>query len=208
MRHKTTQPTYEELLGRVRDLPEGYRGQILDGAVRVAPPPSAARAHTMAEISAMVVAGSALGDPVPDAWGFLSNAELAVDKEGFLVADVAGWRMGEADLARAPTPIRRPPAWVCEVLCPSTRNFTLTSKRREYLELGVAHLWIADPEAQVLDVFQNHRGRWLLLASISEEPKASAPPFEELHFDAGDLWIPAVAKAPFAQPPPSSKRRA
>src|SRR6266478_3290515 len=66
------QPTFDELLARVRDLPEGYRGQILDGAVHVCEPPCAARAHTLGELSATLVAGSPLGDPVPAAWTFLS----------------------------------------------------------------------------------------------------------------------------------------
>jgi len=104
----------------------------------------------------------------------------------------------------AATPIRMVPAWVCEVLGRSSRCFTLTAKRRAYAEIGVAHLWIADPEAQVLEVFQNQRGRWLLVAALSDEPKASAPPFEDLHFDASELWIPSPEMRVLTSP--SSKR--
>jgi Uma2 family endonuclease len=204
MRHKNAQPTFDELLGKVRDLPEGYRGQILDGVVSVSPPPSAARAHTVAEISAMLVAGSPLGDPVPEAWAFQPNAEIAIGNEGFLVADVAGFRLDLSELARAATPLRVAPAWVCEVLCDRTRHFALTAKRRAYAELGVAHLWIADPEAQVLDIFMNQRGKWLLLRSISDEPLASAPPFEGLRFDAGELWLPSTPLPPM---PASGRHR-
>jgi hypothetical protein len=207
MRHKIAEPTYEELLGRVRDLPEGYHGQIFEGMVHVTPPPSAARAHTLAEISAMLVAGSALGDPVPAEWAFLSNAEIAIGKEGFLVADFAGWHLVSSDLARVASPIRIAPSWVCEVLAAPTRTFTLTAKRREYAALGVSHLWIADPDAEVVDVFVNQRGRWLLVTSISTEENATAPPFEDLHFDAGDFWLPAPVKMPVVPPPPSSSKR-
>jgi Uma2 family endonuclease len=204
MRHKNAQPTFDELLGQVRDLPEGYRGQILDGVFSVSPPPTAARAHTVAEISAMLVAGSPLGDPVPEAWAFQTNAEIAVGNEGILVADVAGFRLDLSDLAHAATPLRVAPAWVCEVLCDRTRHFALTAKRRAYAELGVAHLWIADPEAQVLDVFVNQRGKWLLLRSISDEAMTEVPPFEGLRFDAGELWLPSIA-APLI--PPSGRPR-
>jgi Uma2 family endonuclease len=208
MRRPKAPDTFDELLAKVRDLPEGYRGQILDGTVEVSPPPSAARAHTIAEITAMMVAGSPLGDPVPEGWAFQAGAEIACGTEAFLVADVAGFRVGERELRSARTPLRIAPAWVCEVLCDRTRHFTLTAKRRAYAELAVEHLWIADPEAQVLDVFVNQRGKWLLFGSLGDEPQATAPPFEGLRFDAGELWIPSTVRMPAAfPPPPSSKRR-
>lgn len=208
MRKKSPPPTFEELLVQVRDLPEGYRGQILEGALEVSPPPSGARAHAIAEITAMLVVGSPLGDPVPEGWAFQPGAEIAAGAEGFVVADVAGFRVDQRELSRAPTPLRLVPAWACEVLCDRTRHFTLTAKRRAYAELGVAHLWIADPEARVLEVFANQRGKWLLIATIGDEPRAAAPPFEGLRFDAGDLWITPSARVPVVSPPPSSKRRA
>jgi hypothetical protein len=203
--HRRVQPTFDELLSKVRDLPTGYEGHILEGSMYVTEPASVARAHTLAEISAMVVAGSPLGDPVPDAWAFLSDVELAVGEEGLVTADVAGWRLGRDELASAVTPVRLVPAWVCEVLGGGSRAFTLTAKRRAYAELGVSHLWIADPEAQVLEIFENHRGKWLLCAALSEEPQVSVLPFEELHFDAAELWIstPSRGTVPVS---PASKR--
>ncbi len=156
--HRPASPTFDELLSKVRELPSGYEGHILEGTMHITDPPSIARAHTLAEISAMVVAGSPLGDPVPEAWSFLSDVEIAVGLEGLVTADVAGWRLGRDELASATTPVRLVPAWVCEVLGGGSRAFTLTAKRRAYAELGVSHLWIADPEAQVLEVFENYRG--------------------------------------------------
>lgn len=210
MRHNNTgnrpaKPTFDELLSRVRDLPIGYEGHILEGAMHVTDPPSIARAHTLAEIAAMVVAGSPLGDPVPEAWAFLSDVEIAIGEEGLFTADVAGWRLGRDELASATTPVRLVPAWVCEVLGGGSRAFTLTAKRRAYAELGVSHLWIADPEAQVLEVFESHRGKWLLCASLSEESRVSVPPFEDLHFDAAELWIPMPSHRP--SPPSSAAKR-
>jgi Uma2 family endonuclease len=206
------QPSFEELLSRARDLPEGHRGNILDGALHVAEAPSPARAHALAELSAALVAGSPLGDPVPDGWSFLSNVELAIEPDSLLSADVAGWRMGQGELATAGSPVRLAPAWVCEVIGGGTRAFTLTAKRRRYAEYGVEHLWIVDPEAQVLEVFHNHRGKWLLTEALSEESNVLAAPFGEFHFDVGDLWIPngpaSQAKAPASRRDgPASRRR-
>ena len=203
--HRPAQPTFDELLSKVRELPSGYEGHILEGTMHITDPPSIARAHTLAEISAMVVAGSPLGDPVPEAWSFLSDVEIAVGQEGLVTADVAGWRLGRDELASATTPVRLVPAWVCEVLGGGSRAFTLTAKRRAYAELGVSHLWIADPEAQVLEVFENYRGKWLLCSSLSEEARVSVSPFEDLHFDAAELWIPVPSHRP--APPPSAAKR-
>ena len=203
--HRPIQPTFEELLAKVRDLPEGYRGQILDGAVHVCEPPCAARAHTLGELSATLMAGSPLGDPAPASWTFLSNAELAVGVDGLISADIAGFRRSQDELAREASPIRHAPSWVCEVLGDGARGFTRTVKRKAYAELGVSYLWLADPDARVLEVFQNQRGRWLLLAALSDELNVAPPPFEDLHFDAIDLWLPAPRiKTPSV--PPSARR--
>jgi Uma2 family endonuclease len=78
---------------------------------------------------------------------------------------------------------------VCEVLDPSTRTLDLTSKRDVYALAGVRHLWILDPTARVLEAYENLRGRWLLSLAVSED-EVSAPPFPELRFDVGDLWMP------------------
>src|SRR3954465_4812804 len=98
-RNQNSLPTFDELLSTVRDLPEGYRGQILDGAVVVSGPSSPARAHALAELSAMFFAGSALGDPVPEAWSFLANVEISAGNDGLLTCDVAGWHLTRQGLA-------------------------------------------------------------------------------------------------------------
>lgn len=211
MRHRIANrppPSFEELLSRARDLPEGHRGNILDGALYVADPLSPACAHALAELSADLVAGSPLGDPVPDGWSFLNNVELAVEPETLLCADVAGWRMAQAQLAAAGSPVRIAPTWVCEVIGGGTRAFTLTAKRRAYAQMGVAYLWIIDPEAQVLEIFQNHRGKWLLIEALSDETNVVAAPFDAFHFDAVDLWIPGNGPASQAKSPPSKREGA
>lgn len=154
----------------------------------------------------MLVAGSPLGDPAPAEWTFLSHAEIAVGGEGLLTADIAGFHLSREALAKEATPIRVTPAWVCEVLGGGSRSFTRTTKRRAYGELGVAYLWIADPDARVLEVFQNQRGKWLLVTALSEETRISAPPFEDLHFDASDLWLPLPRRS-VPPPSPSSPKR-
>jgi Putative restriction endonuclease len=208
MRHPRTSPLgFDELLSRVRDLPAGYRGQICNGELFIAEPPSPARAHAMAEIMATLVAGSPLGDPAPTGWQILGNAEIAAGAERLLVADVAGWHLDKnAEIDAGNPPPRTAPTWVCEVLGGGSRAFTLTAKRTIYAEIGVQFLWIVDPDAQVLEVFQNQRGKWLLIAALSDERAASVIPFESAHFDASDLWL--VDRRSSKTPnPPSARHR-
>ena len=203
MRHRAgarseQQPSFDELLSRVRDLPEGQRGNILHGEVHVVQAPSPARGHTLAELSAALVAGSPLGDPVPAGWSFLNHVEVALRTEGLLVADIAGWRMPSGELAACGAPVRVTPAWVCEVLGGASKAFTLTAKRRAWAELGVESLWVADPEAEVLESYVNHRGKWLLFDAVSDERAVGIAPFEAFRLDAGDFWVPTT-------PPPSRR---
>jgi hypothetical protein len=197
MKAKSTLPSdpdYDELVGLVRDLPRGKIGQIVNGKLHVSTSCDAAHAHTLAELSATLLAGSPLGDPVPAGWTFLTDVELVLPAETLVVADIAGWQIPHDRLAALPTPISVVPQWICEVLDPSTRVLDLTHKRHHYALSGVSHLWIVDPVARVLEVYENSRGRWVLASAWSEE-QTSAPPFSHLRMDIGELWMPLVDTA-------------
>jgi hypothetical protein len=183
------QPAYDDLVGLVRDLPRGRMGQIVNGKLHVSTTCDAAHAHTLAELSATLLAGSPIGDPVPTGWTFLTEVELLLPRETLVVADIAGWQIPHDRLAALPSPIGVVPHWICEVLDPSTRGLDLTHKRHHYALSGVASLWIVDPTARVLEVYENARGRWMLTAALSDEETA-VPPFAKLRIDVAELWMP------------------
>jgi Putative restriction endonuclease len=180
---------FDELVGIMRDLPQGRTGQIVNGKLHLSHTCEPAHAHTLAELSATLLAGSPLGDPVPAGWTFLTEVELALPRETLVVADIAGWRAPHDRIVALPSPIGMVPEWICEVLDPGTRTLDLTAKRQAYALAGVKNLWILDPTARVLEAFENARGRWLLSLAVSDD-EISAPPFGELRFDVGDLWMP------------------
>jgi Uma2 family endonuclease len=105
-----------------------------------------------------------------------------------------------------PTPIELVPHWVCEVLDPTSRALDLTHKRRAYAVSGVETLWMVDPMARVLEVFDNVRGRWVLSLAVSDD-EVGAPPFRRTRFDVGDLWLPHPPRASHLPPPVSQKRK-
>jgi hypothetical protein len=183
------EPEYDELVALVRDLPRGRVGQIVNGKLHVSTTCEPAHAHTLAELSATLLAGSPVGDPVPSGWTFLTEVELLLPREALITADIAGWRAPHDRIVALPTPISLVPHWVCEVLDPGTRCLDLTGKRHAYALSGVQNLWIVDPLARVLEVFENVRGHWVLADAVSEDVVAAAP-FRELRFDVSDLWMP------------------
>jgi hypothetical protein len=153
----------------------------------------------------MLVAGSPLTGAYPEGWSFLANVELALASPGLIVADIAGWQMDRRELPALVTPTRMVPAWVCEVVDATTRRFVLSTKRQAYAEMGVRHLWLADADAEVLDVYVNMAGKWTLLASASDGARIEAPPFMGIPFDGDDLWCSTPSQA--TPPMPPSKRR-
>jgi Uma2 family endonuclease len=200
------EPDFDELVELVRDLPRGRTGQIIQGKLHVSTGCDPAHTHTLGELSATLLAGSPLGDPPPSGWTFLTDVELAFPQETLVVADIAGWRAARNRIAGLPTPIELVPHWICEVLDPSTRALDLTIKRRVYAMSGVESLWVVDPMARVLEVFDNQSGRWVLSLAVSED-EVAAPPFKRLRFDVSDLWMPLPPRASYLPPPVSQKRK-
>jgi hypothetical protein len=186
----SSEPSYEDLVTQVRQLPQGKIGQVLNGRLYTSNGAAPSHVHVVGELSATLIAGSPTGDPVPEGWTFLTEVELALPDETLVVADIAGWRAPHDRIVALPTPIGMVPPWVCEVLDPTSRALDLTHKRKAYAAAGVRTLWIVDPDAKVLEVFENVRGRWVLTEAVGED-EISAPPFENLRFDVADLFMPA-----------------
>jgi hypothetical protein len=186
----SSESSFEDLVSQVRQLPQGKVGQVLNGRLYTSNGAAPAHVHVVGELSATLIAGSPTGDPVPEGWTFLTEVELALPDEVLVMADIAGWRAPHDRIVALPTPIGLVPPWVCEVLDPSSRALDLTHKRKAYAAAGVRTLWIVDPQAQVLEVFENVKGRWVLVIAVGED-EIAAPPFENVRFDVADLFMPA-----------------
>lgn len=57
-----------------------------------------------------------------------------------------------------------------------------------YARHGVAHAWLVDPDQRMLEVFENHDGKWLLLTVLDNDVGVSPPPFDAITFPLGSLW--------------------
>lgn len=95
---------------------------------------------------------------------------------GYDVLPGFGWQPGpgtvfEPDVMVATTGspaadlLRVPPLLVVEVTSPSTRSEDLGRKLRAYADGGAAWYWVADQETDVLTVYRNTGGRFVVDAS-------------------------------------------
>lgn len=172
-------------------LPMGWVGEVLDEELVASPrlAPGQARAAFML--------GVELGERLDPRrggsgrWCFLRAPELRLGRD-VLVPDLAGWRrdrLVEPLLPEEPF-LTLAPDWVCEVLSPSTAALDRTRKLPAYARAGVSHVWLIDPVAHTLEVFQRVKRGWLLVDSHEGEGIIRAEPFASLPLELSSLWLP------------------
>lgn len=154
--------TFRELERRLEAEPAGTTGEIARGAYALSPRPrprhGASQGALLGELRARF--GRTEGTELPD-WYFVIEPELRLE-EAFsrLVPDVAGWRRSTTGWPDPDvTPVGLMPEWVAEILSPSTAAFDRGEKAGAYGSMGIAWLWLVDPDARSVQVFENVRGR-------------------------------------------------
>jgi Uma2 family endonuclease len=70
------------------------------------------------------------------------------------------------------------PNWVCEVLSPKHEKRDLVDKLATLQRVGVAHYWIVDATARILQVYRHEPRGYLLVASAGSGETIRAEPFD------------------------------
>ena len=175
--------TYEDVLA----LPEQLVGEIIGGVLhtRHRPAPRHARAYS--------ALGYRLGGPFdggiggPGGWWIIDEPELHVSGD-ILVPDIAGWRRERMPKLPESAWFELAPDWVCEILSPSSRIHDRSVKLPCYASNGVAHLWLVDPDAKTLEVYELQGEHWLLLITLHDDQGVRQPPFDAIEFPLDSLW--------------------
>ena len=183
--------TYEDVL----NAPDHTIAQVINGVLQLSPRP--AGAHT----AAASVLGEELGPPFkrgrggPGGWLIADEPELHLGSD-ILVPDLAGWRRERLPkLPNAPF-VTLPPDWVCEVLSPRTLRLDRGEKKAVYARESVAHLWLVDPIAHTLEVFELINGRWTDCGVYTDDARVRAVPFDAIELDLGLLWADVEQPTP------------
>jgi Uma2 family endonuclease len=176
--------TYEQLAA----LPAEQVGQIIEGELIALPRPASEHAAASSALGGELFGPFQRGRGGPGGWWLFDEPEFHLGGN-VLVPDLAGWRH-----ARMPVRPRTPfftlaPDWVCEVISPSSASLDRVRKKHLYAREGVQYVWLVDPAACTLEVFQLHEGLWLEKGSWSGDERVRAEPFEALELELSALWL-------------------
>jgi Uma2 family endonuclease len=177
--------TYDDL----RDVPDHFVAEMLDGELYATPRPAVPHAHASSALGATLFASfhrSGAGG-----WVILDEPELHFGDD-VLVPDIAGWRRERLPTVPATNFLTIAPDWVCEVLSASTESLDRGEKLRIYAREGVAHVWLVDPQRRTLEVLSlasRESGRWTAQSTHEGCSCLRAAPFESVELDLAQLWI-------------------
>ncbi len=183
-------PTNAELCDEADALPAPLVGEVIDGTLYTMGRPTPAHANVELEIAGDVRRGQRGGGPPPTGWYIQPEVEIRFVNDEKAIPDISGWRDERITGHRNDNPIRIVPDWVCEILSDSTRRKDLGPKRAMYARHGVRHLWIVDPDARQLDVFElGADARWAIVGSWFDEATVDAAPFAGHPMVMGRWWL-------------------
>ena len=58
-----------------------------------------------------------------------------------------------------------------------------------YAHYGVAFLWLVDPLARTLEIFELYDKHWTVLGTYQDDAEVCANPFTDIVLQLGELWI-------------------
>jgi Uma2 family endonuclease len=177
---------YADLLS----LPEGVRGEIIDGELFVQPRPRARHSRTASRLMAKLEAPFHDGDGGPGGWWIVQEPGIELPGSPEVVPDLAGWRRERVPELSLDGAIDRVPDWVCEILSPSNASHDRVRKARVYARAGVPHFWLVDPTHRSVEGRRLVDGLWIEVGSYSDDEVARAEPFEAVALPLEWLWRP------------------
>lgn len=175
--------TYEDVLA----APSNLIAEVIDGELHTSPRPTILHSRAASALGVELGVPFGKGNGGPGGWVFLLESELHLGRQ-ILVPDYAAWRRERMpELPDAPF-LSVPPEWVCEILSPSTQAIDRSQKLPLYAKHGVAHAWLLDPSAKLLEVYRVDGTTYRLVGSYRGEERVKAEPFEVFELDLALLW--------------------
>jgi Uma2 family endonuclease len=175
---------YEDL----RQVPDEYLAQIVDGDLIASPRPSSSHARALSVLGIELGGAFDRGRGGPGGWWILDEPELHFGSD-VVVPDLAGWRREKMPrIPQAPF-LELAPDWVCEVLSPGTAAVDRVRKMRIYARERVAHIWLVDPLERTLEVFRLTEAGYLEAGAYSAQEHVRAEPFDAVELELGVLWL-------------------
>lgn len=168
-------------------IPPTHTGHLIDGKLYTLPRPRFRHSNAQSGLLSTLDGRIGRGSQDPGSWLFLIEPELRLGGNA-IVPDLAGWRREGLDLERLDPYPTVAPAWVCEVLSPSTEAFDRNLKADALAGHGVDWLWFIDPEERMLEVYRRDGKAWRPENQWQGIGEVTASPFDEIAWPLGTLW--------------------
>jgi len=174
-------------------LPEDIRAELVNGVIITMPSVLPRHSKTGRAL------GRFIGGPYddddgyggPGGWWIFPEVDVLFGPHDTMRPDVSGWRRERLPNPGEIRPITVVPDWICEVISPSNAAHDRVYKRNLYARCGVAHYWLIDPEARVLEALTLRGGQWVELGAYDVTATAvRIEPFPEVELDVSRLFLP------------------
>jgi Uma2 family endonuclease len=161
--------TYEDWL-RLPD--DGYRYEVINGVMHMAPPPSISEHQGPAfymtlSLGNFVIAHNAGRVFFAPAGVRLPGQAVPVQPDIFFVSTARLRILGKQYCEGAPD-------LIVEILLPGTWDYDRKEKYQAYQAAGVREYWIVDPRAQVIEVYVLEEGQYLLIGKWGAGERAQS----------------------------------
>jgi hypothetical protein len=183
--------TYADLFA----LPDDVRAEVIGGEIVTS------RALLPRQSQVLGAIRSFVGGPFddddghggPGGWWIFLGVDVALAEHDIVRPGLSGWHRERLPRPGNKQPIDVVPDWVCEVLSPETAARDRVTKRALYAKSGVAHYWLIDPEARVLEALALRDGVWVVAAAHDDTATARIAPFEAVELELRKLFLPKHA---------------
>jgi len=183
-----TLPSFDELYERIRALPQGVTGEILEpGVLRTMSRPG--KGHRRAAKRCQDALRGFDRDMGGTGWWIEVEVEIRFPLGRLAVPDVCGFRVERVPEIPDENPLTLLPDWCCEILSPSTAREDRQTKLPLYATSGVAWTWLVDPERHMVEVFETVQGRSTLILTAGANERVVLPPFDS-EVDLSPWWFP------------------
>lgn len=181
---KTKTWTYDE----VRAIDDDVRRELHDGEIYEMPSPTYNHQRIVTRLAEFlnVWARTHSGGEAT-----VSPLDMYVSETTYYIPDLIFYSGEQMEVIEAEEDLKNlhlAPHLVAEVLSPSTARNDRALKMRTYASFGIAHYWILDPVAQMLEAFELSDGRYASAGAIGAGETYQPTAFAELSIEANALF--------------------
>ncbi|MFO0608824.1 MAG: Uma2 family endonuclease [Polyangiales bacterium] len=189
MRDLAVKLSHPPTLADIDALPPHMKGEIIDGVFYAMTRPRGFHQNVAGEITSELRGPFQKGRGGPGGWWILPEPGIEFPNSPEVSPDVAGWKRERMPAMPREKSITVAPDWVCEVLSNTTRRHDLRTKKPFYARMGVAWMWVVDPDAMLVTAHRNEGWQWVEVGAWADEKDARIPPFEAAVVDVSEWWV-------------------